>query len=360
MNFLKKFTFVLLSLIFCFLFSTTQVFADTLYNPVGKSNGYKVYLSPAKHSPEKTGCNNYQESVNARKIAVETAKDLQAMGYTVMVGEGDYLANTNSSNSWKPNLHIPIHSNATTFDCSGTNPLRGGTWLMYYSTSGSAASDKILAAMQSGSPGTNDKKLTDVAATGGSLYELRNTSAVAAYVEAAFHTYGPDVNWLLQHGSVGQRITNGIHGYSGAKDCRTQACPSSVLLPFSIEIENSVVKREEVNFDIKQFGRAHKSIENELNKIINGENTDSIFGDNTKDMLNGVAINDNGTLLVDFKDFTGILGSPSSFIIGQINKELFDTIVKFSEVKEVYFLIEGSFSDWCYWLQIVEEPMKIK
>ncbi|MGN1402353.1 MAG: hypothetical protein ACI4XL_12725 [Bacillus sp. (in: firmicutes)] len=335
----------------------TTASADTIYTPPGKSNGYKVYLSPAKHAAENTGCNNYKESANARLIATESAKDLQAMGYTVRVGSGDYVANTTSSNDWKPQLHVPIHSNATTFDCAGTNPKRGGTWLMYVSTNGNLAAERILAAMGSSSPGTNDRKLTDVEATGGTLYELRRTVAVAAYVEAAFHTYGPDVSWLLQHGTVGQKITNGIHSYSGAKDCRTQACAATSTESVS-EQPTEPYKMKEHGYDLDTFGKRHSMLEKELAALLDGKQSGSIFNNKTKHMLNGVAINEEGTAIVDFKDFRSQLGSPSAYLSSELNQRLSEVVFKHPEIKEVYFQFDGSISDWHYWLQTVEEPMK--
>ncbi|WP_226683455.1 N-acetylmuramoyl-L-alanine amidase [Sutcliffiella horikoshii] len=356
---MKKFLIISVTAFILLFTSPWSTYADTIYNPVGKSNGYKVYLSPAKHSPEKVGCSNYQESANASKIATETAKDLQAMGYTVRVGTNDYVTNTTSSNNWGSRIHVPIHSNATTFDCSGTTPSRGGTWIMHYPGATNSAT-KLLNAMKNASPGTNDKILTDVEATGSTLYEVRSTNMEAPYVEAAFHTYGPDVTWLLKHGTVGQTITNGIHSYTGAADCRTQTCVTALRAMSNSEVEtiDYIVKREDFGYDLNTHGSRFSELENDIKELIKGNNPESVFVDGTAGMLNGVSIDEKGTVVIDFKDFTGEVGSPSTYLMGELNRELYNVVFKYQQVQEVYYQFDGSFSDWCYWLEIVEEPVK--
>lgn len=106
-------------------------------------------------------------------------------------------ANVTSSNAWGSTVHIPIHSNAGTSDCTSPyNYANGGSWLMYKpgSTSGSNLSQRILDQLKGSSPGTTDLKNTDEVLFGGPLHELRATNMPSAYVEAAFHTFRPDVD----------------------------------------------------------------------------------------------------------------------------------------------------------------------
>lgn len=233
---------------------------------------------------------------------------------------------------------------------------------MYGEGKSSTAASKILAAMQSHSPGTNDKYLTDRQATGTTtLYETQAAKNAAAYVEAAFHTYGPDVTWLLKHATVAQTITNGIHSFSGANDCRTQTCMliSSVQLEDIVapNVEHLTVEREEIKFDLNSHGNRFTKLEKELNELIKGNQEDTVFFEKTANMLNGVSIDKNGTVIVDFKDFTNEVASPSTYLIGKLNMELYDVIFKHAEVKEVYYQFDGSFSKWCEWLGIMEEPV---
>ena len=211
-------------------FDVRMTSADsTYYPPPGSWNGRKVYLSPALHSPENIGCDGYQESTGARRAALNVRDYLLARGYAVRVGSNDYVTNVESSNAWGSTVHIPIHSNAGANDCY--SPFiygNGGTWLMYEpgSTSGSNLAQKIFDAVRSSSPGTWDLKDTDTNLAGFALYELRNTTMPAAYVESAFHTFRPDVDWLRVSATVASKIGAGIDNYFG-----NPRCPCPTLAP---------------------------------------------------------------------------------------------------------------------------------
>lgn len=208
-------------------FDVSVASADsTYYPPLGSWHGRKVYLSPALHYPENIGCDGYQESTGARRIALNVRDYLLARGYAIRVGSGTYTANVTSSNAWGSTVHIPIHSNATTLDCTAPyNFNLGGTWLMYRtgSATGSNLAQKIFDAMKAFSPGTLDLKGTDEALAGFQLHELRATVMPAAYVESAFHTLRPDVDWLRLSVTVASKIGAGIDNYFGNPRC---PCPT--------------------------------------------------------------------------------------------------------------------------------------
>jgi hypothetical protein len=336
--------------------------ADTTYTP-SKYNGVKVYLSPALHSPDKLGCDNFSENQNASSIAHKAAENLKAMGYLVRVGSGSYSTNTSNSNSWGAKYHIPIHSNATTWDCAGSSSSRGGTWVMYdegYTNSYNLAT-AIESYMDGYSPGTNDKVLTDTQASGFTYYEFGNSNGIDAYIETAFHTYGPDKNWMLGHSTVGGYIARGIHNGTGAADCRTSTCMimTSVLntdLNMTAATP-SPAPAKEIAFNYKNHGKRMKELENDIKGLF--EDKGSIFSSlSNKSLLNGASVDENGTLVVDFKNFKK--GTPSTYQMKQLHDELYEVIFKYDQVQEAYIQFDGSFSDFCNWLEIVEEPMKRK
>lgn len=201
-----------------FLFATGyEVYAD--YTWYG-SNGYKIYLSPAEHFGQNIGCDGYVEDENAQALALEAAVgngwDLLARGYSVRVGTGTYVQNTSSSNSWGADYHIPMHSNAGTWDCTPPYDLNhgaSGTYLMYYpgDTDGSGLSDELVYTIGSASPGMGfDRKESNTV-----FYELNSTNASAAYLESAFHTFQPDVDWLEDYSSWSWRVGWAVDRYLG-------------------------------------------------------------------------------------------------------------------------------------------------
>ncbi|MFE8699725.1 GerMN domain-containing protein [Cytobacillus sp. FJAT-54145] len=108
-----------------------------------------------------------------------------------------------------------------------------------------------------------------------------------------------------------------------------------------------------VGFDYKTFGKPFPELEEEINKLF--KNGEIQFGN--EDSLNGVAIDENGTVVIDFKEF--LVGSPASAEAQSLFKALQTaTFDKFPEIQQIYFQFDGSFSSWVHWLESIEEPWK--
>lgn len=73
-------------------------------------------------------------------------------------------------------------------------------------------------------------------------------------------------------------------------------------------------------------------------------------------MLNGATIQDDGTAIVDFVNFSKIIGSTSAET-GKLLKELNSTVFQFDQISKVYYKFDGNFTAWCSWLEIIEEPI---
>ena len=178
--------------------------ADVTYVP-WPTNGEKVYLSQSCHDrgsgrcQENTGCSNHVgENAWSASLARAALRDDKGWGglldrqYIVRRGTSLTSQNIKSSNAWGALMHIPLHSNASPWDC--TPPYKAstfGTWGMYVSNNGKQLATELVNRIGPASPGTNDKivKRSD-------LGELNQTRAVAGYLEAEFHTYGAGVDWL--------------------------------------------------------------------------------------------------------------------------------------------------------------------
>lgn len=220
----------MIALIVALVFTTLplhQVSADYTYEPYYAWNGYRIYLSPARHSPDNSGCGSYSENTGAYNVAYAATNssyvdgvsfpmpdrgNFRVRGYRVRIGTGTITSAISNSNAWAAHRHIPIHSNARSpYTCSSTASSQNGTWVMYRSSAGSTLASHILSPLGWKSPGTNDRKCTDMVCSGYVLGELSQTNAVAAYLEAEFHTWNTGVNWLRTANTQwGWRLASGV------------------------------------------------------------------------------------------------------------------------------------------------------
>ncbi|GAA0317947.1 hypothetical protein GCM10008967_05670 [Bacillus carboniphilus] len=114
-------------------------------------------------------------------------------------------------------------------------------------------------------------------------------------------------------------------------------------------------EKEDYVFDPSQYGEPFPELKEEIESLFTG---DTIFAywTNGENFLNGVAIDDEGTVVVDFKHFN--VGGPASAEAMSMSNVLYKAVFQFPEVQQVYYQFDGSFSDWVRWLESVEEPVK--
>lgn len=208
--------------VFLFIQGYEAVFADFVWPG---SNGYKIYLSPAEHNGDNVGCSGYIEDQEADNLALQAAVgvggwNLLARGYSVRIGTGTHIQNTTNSNNWGSDYHIPMHSNSPasvgSWDCTPPYDLNfgaSGTYLMYYpgDTNGSGLSNKLVEKIGPQSPGKGFDRMESRS----NLHELSATNAPAAYLESAFHTFQPDVDWLKNNSSWSWRVGFAVDSYLG-------------------------------------------------------------------------------------------------------------------------------------------------
>lgn len=117
--------------------------------------------------------------------------------------------------------------------------------------------------------------------------------------------------------------------------------------------------RSDIGFDIHKFGKRHPELEKALlNLLGNSSGESEIFSEQTAGMLNGAAVSDDGVAVVDFKDFSQIIPNAAATASkAKLNKEINSAVFQFNEIDTVYYQFDGSFSDWCYWLETAEEPV---
>lgn len=170
---------------------------------------YKIYLSPSNQSGNKYATGSTNEMAQCDKIAKAAYTALTRCGFSVKVGKsGDTMQNRcNESDTFKADIHMPIHTNA--FDAKTT----GGTLVMLYksTTEHNKAGKALLDAVGKISPG-NDYALryrTD-------LYELSAPSAMSLYLEVEFHDTKTGSDWIINNiDNIGEAIAKGMCSYFG-------------------------------------------------------------------------------------------------------------------------------------------------
>lgn len=216
--------------------------ADLIYDPYGTWNGYRIYLSPATHSNSgsRGECGSLGENDLNNYVATDATsgtyyndvydptspnRNLRARGYKVRIGRGTFSTAWQNSNAWGADLHIPLHSNADFHDqCGRTTASRFGTVVIYWHTSSGGPllaaqlRDKLGTRSGEHSPGTNDYTCPNPGhpcTSVSELSELKNTSAVAAYVESEFHTWTTGYNWLYESWVWAWRIGFAVDSHLG-------------------------------------------------------------------------------------------------------------------------------------------------
>lgn len=167
----------------------------------------KIYLSPSNQDANTYATGDTNEMIQCNKIAESVKYHLERHNFEVKKApQGqDMWVSINESNSWKADLHIPIHTNAF----NGT--LTGGTLIMLYSIKGDnlKAGQAIFNQLAPITPG---KDYSIRANTG--LAELNSTNAIAVYVECEFHDTVEGSNFIINNiDKIGEAIAHGVCDY---------------------------------------------------------------------------------------------------------------------------------------------------
>lgn len=152
---------------------------------------------------------NTNEMTQCNRIAEYAKTALTRCGFDVKKApEGQSMNDSiKESNTWKSNLHIPIHTNAF------NNKTTGGTLVMIYSNAAEnkKAGKAILDAVAPVSPGPDYALKVN-----SGLAELNSTSAIAVYVECEFHDTAEGANFIINNVKpLAEAICKGICNYYG-------------------------------------------------------------------------------------------------------------------------------------------------
>ena len=164
----------------------------------------KIYISPSQQG-NNVGYGNYGteqkrmfEVGEALKIILERCKQTAYISKKGMT----FQQAVTESNKLKCNVHVAIHSNAF-------NKTVRGTQAMYVSDSGFKLSNAIYKRLEPFTP-TADRGCRQ----NDNLYELNYTTAVAAYLETAFHDNPLDAALIMNNTEkIAELIARGICEY---------------------------------------------------------------------------------------------------------------------------------------------------
>lgn len=169
----------------------------------------KIYLSPSNQNANAYATGNTNEAGQCNKIAKAAETALKRCGFDVKrAPQGQLMATSiRESNEWKSDLHIPIHTNAF------NGKVTGGTLIMVYRNEGenAKAAKAIKAVLDPLTPGKDYAIQTRT-----DLSELKNTTAVAVYIECEFHDTKVGSDFIIKNTTkLGEAIAKGICNYYG-------------------------------------------------------------------------------------------------------------------------------------------------
>ena len=210
---------------------TAMAGTPTTYYPAtngGYGNGYRVFLSPASHSPDRQSCLSdplatenemaWMNSSSATRGYDANSLDLTERGWTVQIGSGTNQEKINQGNAWGAHIYVSVHSNAILGGCT-TTQAKGGTWGMYRTsdTNSKNLADWFHYWVSPASPGTNDKScLISSCSQYNTLAEMEGSTAhTRAYLEQEFHDYQAGATWMLNNTAWQWRIAASIDGHYG-------------------------------------------------------------------------------------------------------------------------------------------------
>lgn len=132
------------------------------------------------------------------------------------------------------------------------------------------------------------------------------------------------------------------------KDINFEETLKSPFLEPKFVHKDKIIKEE-------SFGQKDTDIEKDLNTLLSGK---EFFQSNLADTLNGVYIDEKGTVVVDFKHFGHIIGTLSHSERGELQKALNEVIFKHPQTKEIYYTFEGNFTAFGDWTEVGEHVYK--
>ena len=177
----------------------------------------KIYLSPSMQRNNMYAYGGTNEMEECNRIAEYAKIALERCGFEVKVApKGQSMAESiKESNQWNPDLHIPIHTNAA-------NGSADGTLVMVYANENKnmEPAECIYKEVYSITPGKTKRAIQ----VRKDLAELRDTKAIAVYIECEFHDNLAISKWIIENKqALGEAIAKGVCKYFGVDGSKSNS-----------------------------------------------------------------------------------------------------------------------------------------
>lgn len=152
----------------------------------------KVYISPSQQFANEYAWGNTTEGEQCQRIGAATETALKRCGFEVMRAvNGTKYVDTiiPEANRWKPDLYLPIHTNA-----GGGQ----GTVVLVYDTADAVSMQYATAILEELCAITLSGQNRGVKARP-DLLEINSTSSQCVYVEVDFHDNAAIAQWIVTH-----------------------------------------------------------------------------------------------------------------------------------------------------------------
>lgn len=195
----------------------------------------KIYISPSSQNGNKYAIGNTNEKEQCNKIAKACFDYLKARGFDVACNyDADMYARVKESDSFKADIHVAIHTNATE-----KHNVTGGTQILLYSLSGDRKriGDSVFNRLSPITPGSSAEKI--MAKPG--FYECKTPKAITVYVECEFHDTKTGSDFIINNTKkIGEAIAKGVCDYYG------------VIVPEDKNTPNTIYRVQVGAFSIKE------------------------------------------------------------------------------------------------------------
>ena len=168
----------------------------------------KIYISPSNQTANTYATGNTNEQVQCKKIAKACVDYLKKAKFNVKCTYNmDMYERVKESNSFGADLHVAIHTNATT-----KHNVTGGTQVYVYELKGERK--KVgQAVFNQLAPITVGKSAEKLIAKP-DFYEVNSANAITVYVEAEFHDTKEGSDFIIKNTkAIGEAIAKGICDY---------------------------------------------------------------------------------------------------------------------------------------------------
>lgn len=195
----------------------------------------KVYLSPerrpAPHAPYYGFPGVYEHDVCV-EIGAYCAEALTRCGFDVMVASPNKTMQERVAESiaWKSNLHMPIHTNASTATLKeGT--AQGPTVLRYGRAGGISdrACQMVYRRLMEIYPRNTHRGVYQK----DEFYEIGRTPMLSIYPEIAFHDNGQDAIWIVQNKSALPRHSAKVYATGSALPTKRKKNRRQIMISWS-------------------------------------------------------------------------------------------------------------------------------